>query len=206
MITDAEDYFAKGCGRCKRFDTPDCSTKLWHKGLADLRRICLAAGLVETAKWGHPCYMAGDRNIALFGAFRGDFRLNFMNAGLLKDPDGVLVVPGPNSETRSMIRFTDNDLPAAIEATILAYLHEAMGYAAAGLKADKVETELEFPQELLEALDNDPELAEAFASLTPGRQKSYVITLNGAKKPETRAARIEKFRDRILAGKGALER
>ena len=69
-----------------------------------------------------------------------------------------------------------------------------------------METELEFPHELLEALDNDPELAEAFASLTPGRQKSYVITLNGAKKPETRAARIEKFRDRILAGKGALER
>ena len=35
-------------------------------------------------------------------------------------------------------------------------------------------------------MDADPELAEAFYSLTPGRQKSYVINLNSAKKSETR--------------------
>lgn len=62
------------------------------------------------------------------------------------------------------------------------------------------------PHELIEALDADPELAEAFPALTHGRHKSYVINLNAAKKPETRVARIVKFRNHIMSGKGALER
>jgi uncharacterized protein YdeI (YjbR/CyaY-like superfamily) len=56
------------------------------------------------------------------------------------------------------------------------------------------------------ALDSDPELAEAFHALTPGRQKSYLFNLNQARQSATRAARIEKFRERIIAGKGAIER
>ena len=67
MITDVEDYFTQGCGRCDRFGTPDCATKLWAEGIATLRTLCLEAGLVETCKWGHPCYMAGGRNVVLIG-------------------------------------------------------------------------------------------------------------------------------------------
>ena len=59
---------------------------------------------------------------------------------------------------------------------------------------------------LTAALGADPELAAAFARLTPGRQRSYVIHLNAAKKPETRVARLAAFRGHILAGKGAQER
>jgi len=81
-----------------------------------------------------------------------------------------------------------------------------MGYADAGVKPPKERGELELPGELLEALRSDPELADGFYSLTPGRQKSYVINLNSAKKAETRIARISKFRDKILAGKGVNER
>jgi uncharacterized protein YdeI (YjbR/CyaY-like superfamily) len=62
------------------------------------------------------------------------------------------------------------------------------------------------PDELTEALDADPELAEAFQALTPGRQKSYMFNLNQAKQSATRTARIEAFREKIIAGKGALER
>jgi len=58
----------------------------------------------------------------------------------------------------------------------------------------------------VDALDDDPELAQAFQALTPGRQRSYVLHLEAAKKSETRTARIIKARDRILAGKGATER
>ncbi len=54
MITEVEHYFTLGCGRCERFATADCSTRRWIDGLTALRRICLAAGLAETAKWGHP--------------------------------------------------------------------------------------------------------------------------------------------------------
>ena len=45
MITDPDDYFTKGCGRCERFATPDCSTRPWIEGLNALRRICLELGL-----------------------------------------------------------------------------------------------------------------------------------------------------------------
>ena len=206
MITDIEEYFSKGCGRCERFATPDCSTRQWISGLNTLRRICLESGLVETVKWAHPCYMHGDRNIVVLGALRNDFRISFFNAALMKDPEGVLEKQGPNTRHPDMIRFLDNKQVAEMEPIIISYLKEAMGYAEAGIKPPKDQSEVELPDELIEAMDSDPELAEAFHSLTPGRQKSYVINLNSAKKPETRISRIVKFRDKILAGKGATER
>ena len=83
---------------------------------------------------------------------------------------------------------------------------EAMGYAEAGIKPPKEPRDIELPDELLEAMDSDPELAEAFSRLTPGRQRGYVINLTSAKKSETRISRIVRFRDKILSGKGATER
>ena len=206
MITEIEEYFTTGCGRCERFATADCSTRQWADGLTELRSICRDAGLVETVKWGHPCYMHADRNIAIIGALRNDFRLSFFNAALMKDPEGILERPGPNTQHADMIRFTGNSQVAEREPVIVAYLEEAMGYAEAGIKPPKVQGELELPDELVEALGSDPELADAFHNLTPGRRKSYVINLNSAKKTETRVSRIAKFRSKILAGKGAMER
>jgi uncharacterized protein YdeI (YjbR/CyaY-like superfamily) len=115
MITQIEEYFTKGCGRCERFNTPDCSTRQWETGLAELRAICRDAGLIETVKWGHPCYMFAERNIAIIGALRGDFRLSFFNAALMKDPEGVLEKQGPNTQHADMIRFTDNAQVAAMK-------------------------------------------------------------------------------------------
>ena len=206
LITDIEAFFTQGCGRCARFDTPDCAARIWQAGLVALRRICLEAGLQEALKWGHPCYMHAGRNVAIIGAFRGDFRLSFMNAALMTDPEGLLERQGPNTRHPDMIRFGTIEQVSALEPAIRAYLSEAMGYAEAGILPEKPKEALAFPEELVAALEADPALGQAFNNLTPGRQKSYVINLNGAKKPETRVARIAKFRDKILAGKGALER
>ncbi len=206
MITEIEDYFSLGCGRCARFATPDCSTRQWGEGLRALRDICRAAGLEEVVKWGHPVYMHAGRNIAIIGAFRGDFRLSFFNPALMRDPEGVLQLQGPHARHADMFRFDDNAGPVAQAAVIRAYLDEAMGYAAAGIRPAKEAQTLALPDELVEALDADPELAEAFHALTPGRQKSHVIALSSAKTSATRIARIDRLRGRILAGKGAMER
>ena len=207
MITDPDDFFTKGCGRCDRFATPDCSTRPWIDGLNKLRRICIDMGLEETVKWAHPCYMHAGRNIAMFGAFRTDFRLNFMNPGLLNDTEGVLEAQGPNSQTPGMMRFTAVAQVDELEPVIRAYLRQLMDHAEANTPPPKPpERELDMPDELIEALDADPELAEAFQALTPGRRKSYLFNLNQAKQSATRTARIEKFRAGILAGKGAMER
>ena len=205
MITEIEDFFTLGCGRCDRFGTPECSTRRWIVGLNGLRRICLDMGLSEHVKWGHPCYMHAGRNIVLIGALRGDFRLGFFNSALMKDPDGVMEKQGPNTQNPDSIQFTDVGQVAEREAILRAYIAEAMGYAEAGILPVKVPQEIELPDELVEAMDADPELAEAFHALTPGRQRSYVIVLGQAKASATKVARIEKLRPKILAGKGASE-
>lgn len=206
MIVDIEDFFTRGCGRCNRFDTPDCSTRPWEAGLRKLRAVCRDAGLTEVVKWAHPCYMHGRRNIAIIGAFRNDFRLSFFNAALMADPEAVLERQGPNARSPDMIRFTSNDDVARLEPVIRSYLREASGYAEAGVKPARVTASYDLPEELSEALDADPALAEAFHVLTPSRQNSYVLNLNAAKQTETRLRRIAGFRHKILAGKGATER
>lgn len=205
MITEIEDYFSKGCGRCARFDTPDCSARRWGEGLAALRALCLGLGLDEGLKWGHPCYRHAGRNIAVMGAFIGDFRLSFMNPGLLSDRAG-LEKAGPESAQANVLRFANAAEVAAKANRIKALLAELMRHAAAGTKAPAVARDLILPPLLAAALDADAELAGAFAALTPGRQRSYALALASAKKPETQVARITKFRSPILAGKGATER
>ena len=175
-------------------------------GLEALRRICRDAGLEETVKWGHPCYMHADRNIAIIGALRGDFRLSFFDAALLTDPDGILERQGPNTRHADMIRFGAIGDVARLEPMIRTYLAEAMGYAAAGIRPPRDPQERNLPEELMLAMDADPELAEAFHALTPGRKNSYVVNLSGAKTAATRTTRIMRFRERIIAGKGATER
>lgn len=206
MITQIEDFFDKGCGRCARFATPDCSVRPFEAGLRALRGLCLGAGLSEHVKWAHPCYMHAGRNICLIGAFRGDFRLTFMNAALMQDPDGVLEKQGDNTAHPDCIRFTNAGQVTEKAPVIHAYLTEAMAYAKAGTLPRKEVRDVALPQELVDALDNDPGLAEAFGALTPGRQKSWAIQIGSAKKAETRAARVVKGRDKIIAGKGATER
>ena len=206
MITQPEDYFAQGCGRCSRFATPACSSQTWAAGLQALRQVCLGVGLVETAKWGHPCYTHQGRNIAILGALRGDFRLTFFNASLLKDPHQLLQSKGANSAHPDTLCFTDASQVKAVAASLRAYLQEAMVLADKGIKPIKVQAQLQLPEELKQALATDAKLSTAFFKLTPGRQRSYILYLNAAKKSETRMARINACRERIFAGKGALER
>ena len=144
--------------------------------------------------------------IRVIGALQGEFRLSFFNAALMTDPEGVLRKQGPNTQHRDVMRFESTGDVIRLEPTILAYLAEAMDYAERGIRPRKEPSVLELPEELVEALDADPELAEAFHWLTPGRQKSYVIHLNQATKSETRIARIGRARPKIIAGKGATER
>jgi len=206
MITKVEDFFTKGCGRCDRFDTPNCSAKHWADGLKRLRAICLSAGLEETVKWGQACYTHGGKNIAIMGAHKDKFVLGFFNAAVLQDPHGVLEKAGPNTQHANTLNFTASDPVTRLEQIILALLEEAKVCAQAGIRPPKTTATLDLPEELIDALDADPMLAEAFHALTLGRKRSYVINLSSAKTSETRLKRIEKFRDKIIAGKGAMER
>ncbi|GAA2136078.1 YdeI/OmpD-associated family protein [Streptomyces synnematoformans] len=62
-----------------------------------------------------------------------------------------------------------------------------------GLELDTEPREVVEPEELISALDADPEARIAYDKLPPGRKRQYVITVEGAKKPETRQRRVEKI-------------
>lgn len=123
----------------------------------------------------------------------------------MQDPAKVLERQGVGARHPDMFRFVDNLAPKRSADLIRAYLGEAMHYAAIGKKPEKEDQAFELPAELVNALDADPDLAEAFGALTPGRQRSHVIALDRLKTAKSRERRIEALRSRIMSGKGATE-
>ena len=88
--------------------------------------------------------------------------------------------------------------------SIKACVHEVIEVEKAGLEVKQREaTEIECPQELFDAFGNDPAFKAAFEGLTPGRQRGYIWHFADAKQSKTRAARIEKYRRKILDGRGS---
>ena len=57
-------------------------------------------------------------------------------------------------------------------------------------------------EEFEQVLKKNAKLKKAFESLTPGRQRAYLLFFSSAKQSTTRVARIEKCTPDILAGKG----
>lgn len=178
----------------------------WHEELLALRKILLDCGLVETFKWSSPCYTVDDGNVALLWGFKDAATLGFFKGVLLKDPEKILIAPGENSRSSRILRFTDTAQIAGHEKTIRAFVSEAMELERAGAKVDMPKDDLDYPEELVSALEEDPELQAAFEGLTPGRRRGYVLHFSQAKQSQTRRARIDKHRSRILAGKGMHDR
>ena len=73
----------------------------------------------------------------------------------------------------------------------------------AGLEvAFKETSEFDMPEELINMLEEVPGLQDAFEALTPGRQRGYILYFSAAKQSKTRVARIERYAQKILDGKG----
>jgi uncharacterized protein YdeI (YjbR/CyaY-like superfamily) len=90
-----------------------------------------------------------------------------------------------------------------LERLLKTYIHEAVVVEEAGLKVTLKKTSgFEMPEEFALKLKALPALKKAFNALTPGRQRGYLLHFSSAKQSKTRAARIEKNVDRIMAGKG----
>jgi uncharacterized protein YdeI (YjbR/CyaY-like superfamily) len=106
-------------------------------------------------------------------------------------------------QSARQIRFTSLADINKQKSAVKAYIEEAIAVEKSGAKVQmKSAADFEMPAEFLYRLDDDPELAEAFHALTPGRQKGYLLHFAGAKQSATRAARVEKHAPRILRGLG----
>ncbi|WP_200975582.1 YdeI family protein [Echinicola sp. 20G] len=207
MNTNVEDYFTDGCGRCPLGGTPDCKVHLWTQELKLLRQIVRECGLVEESKWGVPCYTHSQKNIVIISAFKNHCALSFFKGSLLKDEEKLLEKPGENTQAGRIIKFTNVQKIQELQATLKAYLFEAIEVEKAGLGIEYKETSAyDVPEEFQQKLDEDPGIKAAFEALTPGRQKGYLLHFSQAKQSKTREARIEKCLPMIFAGKGLHDR
>lgn len=204
---DVDVYFADGCGRCPLGGTPQCKVHTWPKELKLLRKIVLECGLTENRKWGVPCYTFENSNVAIVSAFKEYCSLSFFKGVLLKDDHKILDKAGENSQSARLIRFTNTQQIKDLTPVLKAYICEAIEVEKKGLKVDfKAKSELVIPEELQKKFDSLPALNDAFAALTPGRQRGYILFFTGAKQSKTREQRIEKCLQQILEGKGLNDR
>ena len=177
--------------------------KNWKPELTALRKILLTTKLEEEVKWGVPCYTYDSKNIVLIQGFKEYCVIAFFKGSLLKDAKGVLLKAGENTQASRKIQFTSVEEIKKKEKLLKDYIKEAIALEKAGVKVEyKTVDQLVFPKEFEKHLKINKALKVAFEKLTPGRQRAYNLYFSSAKQVETRETRVQKYIQRILAGKG----
>ncbi|MEO7047685.1 MAG: DUF1801 domain-containing protein [Ferruginibacter sp.] len=180
----------------------------WQKEIEQLRKIVLDPiaigwGLTEELKWGCPCYSFDKHNVVLIHVFKEYCALLFFKGSLLNDANNILIQQTENVQVARQVRFTNIKEIVKLKTTLKAYIFEAIEVEKAGLKVElKKTTEFNIPEEFEKKLKTNVALKKAFAALTPGRQRAYLLFFAAAKQSKTLEARIEKSIPDILNGKG----
>jgi uncharacterized protein YdeI (YjbR/CyaY-like superfamily) len=182
------------------------NAKLWKEEMTELRSILLKTKLDEDFKWRLPCYAHGEKNIVIIQPFKACLGLMFFKGALLKDSKKVLVQNGPNSNAPRRLEFKSKQDVKKLASTIKSYINEAIKIEESGQKVETKKTATPIPVELKKAFTQNSKLKKAFAELTPGRQRAYLIHFSSAQQSATKTARIEKCIPQIIAGKGFNER
>lgn len=176
----------------------------WQAEQKALRKLLRASGLTESYKWKQPCYVhSTGQNVAIIAPFKNECRLGFFKGALLKDTHNMLHSPGKNSQSSRELRFTSVAQIKEQQEAIEQYIQQAIAVEDEGKQVEmKATADYEVPAELSDIFGQNQAFKDAFDALTPGRQRGYLLHFGGAKKSETRTARIENSMDKIFAGKG----
>jgi uncharacterized protein YdeI (YjbR/CyaY-like superfamily) len=205
-IFSVDDYLRDGCGRCEHYRTPACKVHRWTSVLEGLRRLALDCGLVEEVKWGCPCYTLAGKNVIMVAAFKDYAALQFFKGAALVDELGLLESPGPNSKIGRLLKLRSPEDFVARRTIARGLIEQAMALERAGTKVARTAAAEPLPVELERRLASDASLRRAFEGLTPGRRRSHVLHISGAKQSETRERRVDRCTEDILAGRGWNER
>lgn len=178
--------------------------KEWQKEIELLRTIVLGNNeLNEELKWGVPCYTLNKKNVVLIHVFKDYCALLFHKGVLLKDPEHIMVQQTENVQSARQIRFTNLKEISKMKTILQAYINQAIEVEKSGMKAPmKTTKEFNVPDEFKAVLNKNTSLKKAFETLTPGRQRGYLLYFSSAKQTKTREQRIEKYIPKILSGKG----
>ncbi|KAF2334044.1 YdeI/OmpD-associated family protein [Flavobacterium ginsenosidimutans] len=175
----------------------------WKSELEQMRTIVLDCHLSEELKWGCPCYTFDNANIVLIHSFKEYCAFLFFKGALMKDPDNILIQQSENVQAARQVRFTNTQDILAKKEILKKYIFEAAEIEKSGQKVElKKVSEFEIAEELQNKFDTDSDFKKAFYTLTPGRQRAYLLHFSQPKQSKTREARVEKNIPRILDGKG----
>ena len=157
----------------------------------------------EEVKWGNPCYTYQGANIVLIHGFKEYCALLFFKGALLKDDKKILIQQTENVQAARQMRFKNGQEIIKQKSSIKSFIKQAIEVEKAGLTVSfKKPAEFKMAAEFKNALDKMPKLKNAFYSLTPGRQRAYLLYFSSAKQVKTREDRVKKYITQILAGKG----
>ena len=193
----------------KRYNTVDdyiAGAKRWRPQLRRLRDVLRSTELVETVKWGAPCYTHDGKNVVGIGAFKSYFGLWFHQGALLEDPANVLI-NAQEGKTRALRQWRMRSAKDIKPAIIRRYVKEAIGHIGAGKQVrPRRPGPLVVPDELTNALRRQKGALAAFRSLRPGQQREYANHIAEAKRDDTRARRVDRIVPMIVAGAGLNDR
>jgi uncharacterized protein YdeI (YjbR/CyaY-like superfamily) len=175
----------------------------WQDEITRLRAIVLGCGLTEELKWGVPTYTFQKSNIVLIHVFKEYCALLFFKGVLLNNADGILIQQTENVQAARQIRFTNVQEITEKETAVKTCIYEAIEVEKAGLKVElKKPEEFTVAEEFQIKLNETAGLQTAFDTLTPGRQRAYLLHFSQPKQSKTRQSRVEKYIPKILDGKG----
>ena len=178
-------------------------SKKWSIEMEMLRVIILSCNLTEEIKWGQPCYTLNNSNIILIHGFKDYCALLFFKGALMKDPNDILIQQTNNVQAARQIRFQSAEEIKKQRMSLKDYIKQAIEIEKSGIKMGLKKTaEFEIPEEFKKQLSSNTKLKIAFATLTPGRQRAYLLHFSSAKQSATRVARINKNIALIMQGKG----
>ena len=184
----ADEYFAK--------QHPHMDT------LLALRKILLRTELDEEIKWGGPSYSLNGKILIGLGGYKHHVALWFHQGALLSDPDQVLI-NAQDGKTQAMRQWR-LEKPTDIKARkIKSYIEETIKLAKQGkeIKPRRM-VPWSIPDELAQVLANNKGFKQAFAKLTPGRQREYAEYIGDAKQAATKQRRLEKILPLVQQGVG----
>lgn len=189
----------------KRFKTVDeyiGNAEHWQAELVRLREILQSTPLVETVKWGAPCYTHNDKMLVGLGAFKSYVGLWFFQGALLSDKDNVLINV-QEGRTKAMRQWRFGSSKEIKARQIKAYVKEAIALQDAGeeIKPDRTKP-VYVPVELKKALAARKKVRTAFDAMTKGKQREYANYIADAKREETKLTRIDRILPMIEAGVG----
>ena len=182
----------------KKVDIFIRNNPLWAKEFARLREIILEENFEETLKWGKPAYRYNNENILLIHGFKEYCAILFFNGSTLDDSQKLLVAQTANVVSARQIRF--NSLSSIKENEKA--LRELIAQSRKNTKSnDIIKAKIEVPTAIADELSKTPGLLEAFLTLSPGKQRGYLLHFSSGKKPITLTNRVNKNSKNIFEQK-----